>query len=410
MAQIKLHIKRRMFNDVYFPHLLDYRRRYEIYYGGAGSGKSVFVAQKAVIKALNRKRKILVIRKVGTTLKDSVFQLIIDTLKKFCVYSDKMVNKSTYTITLPNGSVFLFKGMDDSEKIKSIVDITDIWIEEATELNEDEFTQLDLRLRARVADLQIYLSFNPISKLNWTYKKWFADGVEVAADTMILRTTYKDNNFLPAAYIAALEEKAKTNPNYYRVYTLGEYVTLDKLVFYNWKVEEFNPLEIQGQLLCGLDFGYIADTSALVCSLLDEDKKKLYVFKEWGETGKTNQELAQVIKALGFSKSVIIADSAEQKSIAEIKLAGVPKIRAAKKGAGSIIYGIQRLQNYEIILHPSCIGLKTELENYSWKKDKQTGEYTNEPNGELGDHYIDALRYSLQAAAARVKTMDKNLF
>lgn len=399
-----------MFNEVYFPYLLDYSRRYEIYYGGAGSGKSVFVAQKAVIKALNRKRKVLVIRKVGRTLKDSVFQLITDTLKKFGVYGSCKVNLTTLTITLPNGSIFLFKAIDDGgEKIKSIVDITDIWIEEATELTDDEFTQLDLRLRALAEDLQIWCSFNPISRLNWTFKKWFADNLPPAADTLILKTTYKDNRFLPADYIKALEEKAKTNPNYYRVYTLGEYVTLDKLVFYNWKVEEFEHKDIKGQLIIGMDFGFINDISAIVSSLLVEDEKKIYVFREWGDTGKTNQELANIIKALGFNKSVIVADSAEQKSIAEIKAAGVPKIRAAKKGKDSIIHGIQKLQNYEIILHPSCEGIKTEMENYTWKKDKQTGEYTNEPV-DLYNHYIDALRYSLQAATARVKIMDKNSF
>lgn len=408
MAQVKLHVKRQIFNDVYFPYLLDYSRRYEIYYGGAGSGKSVFVGQKAVIKALNRKRKILVIRKVGRTLKDSVFQLIVDTLKKFCIYDSCKVNLTTLTITLPNGSIFLFKGMDDSEKIKSITSITDIWIEEATELNEDEFTQLDLRLRAMEDDLQIWCSFNPISRLNWTFKKWFAEGIEIGDDTLILKTTYKNNKFLPADYVKALEDKAKTNPNYYRVYTLGEYVTLDRLVYYNWRVEDFNHAEIKGQLIIGMDFGFINDISAIVASILVEDEKKIYVFKEWGDTGKTNQELAQVIKMLGFSKSVIVADSAEKKSIEEIKREGIPKIRPCSK-KGRIIDGIQKLQEYQIILHPSCIGLKTELENYTWKKDKATGEYTNEPI-DLYNHYCDSLRYSIQAATARVKTMDKNLF
>lgn len=330
-------------------------------------------------------------------------------MKKFNVYNDCIINLTTYTITLPNGSIILCKGLSDSERIKSIVGLTDLWIEEATEINLDEFTQLDLRLRAMDDDLQIFLSFNPVSKLNWVFKKWFADDVIVGDDTLILRTTYRDNNFLPAAYIKALEDKAKSNPNYYRVYTLGEFVTLDKLVFYNWRVEEFNHTEIKGQLLIGMDFGFINDISAIVSSLLDEENKKIYVFREWGDTGKTNQELTAVIKALGFSKSVIVADSAEQKSIEEIKRAGVPKIRPAKKGKDSIIHGIQRLQNYEIIIHPTCEGIKTELENYTWKKDKATGEYTNEPI-DLYNHYIDALRYSLQCAVARVKTMDKNLF
>ena len=410
MAIVKINIKKSIFNDIYFPHLLDYSKRYNVYYGGAGSGKSVFLGQKLVIKGMSEKRKILVIRKFGTTLKDSVFQLIIDTLKKFKIYDDCKINLSTYTIVLPNDTVFLFKGLDDPEKIKSITDITDIWCEEATELSEEDFSQLDLRLRASAPNLQIYCSFNPTSKLNWVYKRWFAEDAVVDEDTtMILHTTYRDNRFLPEDYVKALEDKARTNPNYYKVYTLGQFTTLDKLVFYNWRVESFNHEETPGQLLVGLDFGFINDISALSAALLDEENKKIYVFKTWGATGKTNQELADIITTLGFSKSIIIADSAEKKSIEEIKRAGISKIRPATKGPDSVIHGIQQLQNYEIIIHPDCVGLIEEMNNYTWVKDKLTGEYTNKPV-DMNNHYIDSLRYSLQCVGTRVKILNKDLF
>ena len=410
MATVKLTIKKAIFNDVYFPYLLDYSKRYNVYYGGAGSGKSVFLAQKLVIKALNSKRKVLVIRKFGTTLKDSVFQLILDTLKKFKIYDDCKINLSTYTITLPNDSIFLFKGLDDPEKIKSITDITDIWCEEATELNEDDFTQLDLRLRALAPDLQIFCSFNPTSKLNWVYRRWFAeDAVVDTSTTFILKTTYKHNKFLPIDYVKSLEEKARTNPNYYKIYTLGEFATLDKLVFYNWKVESFNHTKLPGELIVGMDFGFINDISTVVASIINEDKKTIHVFKTWGSTGKTNQELAAIITALGFSKSLIVADSAEQKSIVELKRAGIPRIKPATKGPDSVIHGIQKLQNYEIIIHPDCEGLIEEMNNYSWIKDKLTGEYTNKPI-DLYNHYIDALRYSLQCVGTKLKTLSKDLF
>ena len=408
MARIILNLKKSLFNDVYYPHLLDYSRRYEVYYGGAGSGKSVFVCQKLLVKACRSKRKILIIRKYGTTLKDSVFQLVIDMLKKWQIYDNCKINLSTYTITLPNGSVFLFKGMDDSEKIKSITDITDIWCEEATELSEDEFTQLDLRLRAMAGELQLIVSFNPISKVNWVYKRWFAEGVVIKEDTMILKTTYKDNRFLPLSYISALEEKINSNPNYYKIYALGEFITLDKLIFYNWRAEEFNHEEIKGDLLVGLDFGFVNDISAIVASIIDETNKKIYIFKEYGATGKTNEDLIEIIKSLGFSKSVIMADAAEPKSIAEIKSGGIQKIRACKKGKDSILHGIQQLQQYEIIVHPNCRGIITEFENYTWQKDRQSGEYINKPIDDF-NHYIDALRYSLQCVKAKLKTLDKNL-
>lgn len=408
---IRLNINRKIFNKVYLPYLEDYKHRYEVYFGGAGSGKSVFVAQKLLIKACKSKRKVLVIRKVGTTLKDSVFQLIIDNLKKWQLFHLCKVNLSTYTITLPNESVFLFKGMDDSEKIKSITDITDIWCEEATELSEDDYTQLDLRLRASAGDLQLICSFNPISKANWVYKKWFAPDALVNENTMILKTTYKDNHFLPQEYIQALEEKMISNPTYYKIYALGDFVSLDKLIFHNYTVEEFDHRQIRGEMLLGMDFGFINDVSTIVASILDEANGRIYIFREWGDIGKTNDELAKIITSLGFSKSVIIADAAEQKSIEEIRRLGVSRIKPCVKGPDSIIHGIQKLQNYQIIVHPSCSEIITEFENYSWQKDKHTGEYINKPIDQF-NHYCDALRYSLQCVdnTRKLKTLNKATF
>ena len=404
---IQLNIKRKSFLPVYLPYVRDYKNRYEVYYGGAGSGKSVFIAQKLLIKACSSKRKILVIRKYGTSVRDSVYQLIIDMLKKWGLYNYCKINQSIFMITLPNGSVFLFKGLDDSEKIKSITDITDIWCEEATELSEEEFTQLDLRLRARIENLQIFVSFNPVSKANWVYNRWFSDK-KVCDNTLIIHTTYKDNHFLPKEYIDSLENTIKTNPTYYKIYVLGEFCSLEKLVYNNWKVEEFNHVDIKGQLLVGLDFGFVNDTAALIASILDEEHKRIYIFKEWGDTNKTNPELARIIKSLGFSKSVIIADSAEPKSIVEIKREGIPKIKESVKGKDSVIHGIQKLQQYELIVHPDCTETITEFENYSWKKDKKTGEYTNEPVDSF-NHFLDALRYSIQSAdKGKLKTMNKS--
>ena len=410
MPQIELNISPKIFNTTYFPHLQDYSKRYEIYYGGAGSGKSVFLTQKLLIKAMARRRKVLVIRKFATTLKDSVFQLFIDTLKQWNIYSYCKINLSTYTITLPNESIILFKGLDNEEKIKSIAGITDIWCEEATELTEDEFTQLDLRLRAKEPDLQAFASFNPVSKANWVYKKWFAeDAIINPNNTMILKTTYKDNKFLPKEYTDALEEKARTNPTYYRIYALGEFCSLDKLIFNNWKVEEFNHNDIKGQLVIGLDFGFSNDPSVLTASIVDENTNTIYIFKTWGDTNKTNDDLASIITALGFAKCQIKADSAEPKSIEELKRKGITRISACSKGKDSILFGIQTLQQYQIIVHPSCEGIITEFENYSWQKDKKTGEYINQPIDSF-NHYIDALRYSIQIIdkSKKLKSFSRN--
>ena len=153
------------------------------------------------------------------------------------------------------------------------------------------------------------------------------------------------------------------------------------------------------------------DITALTASLIDEENKKIYIFKEWGDTNKTNDEIAKIITALGFSKSVIVADCAEQKSIEELRRAGIRRIEACAKGRDSILHGIQKLQQYEIVVHPTCEGVITEFENYSWKKDKQSGEYINEPIDSF-NHYIDSLRYSLQCIdnTKKIKTFSKSAF
>ena len=409
---INLKISKQLFNDVYFPWLTDYSHRYEVYYGGAGSGKSVFIAQKLLVKAIHKKRKVLIIRKYGTTLRDSVFQLVIDTLKKWRIYEYCRINQSTYTITLPNESVFLFKGLDDSEKIKSITDITDIWCEEATELSLDEFTQLDLRLRALVDDLQIFCSFNPVSKANWVYKKWFAkEAVYDTTQTFILHTTYKDNRFLPRAYIVALEDKINTNPAYYKIYVLGEFGTFEGLVLTNWRKQTFDPMELAQSLehRAGIDLGWV-DPSAIIDTLYDRHNKTIYVFNEFYKSGCQLSELATAIKGMNLSKTKLYVDSAEPRSIQYFRNNQINAV-AAQKGQDSVKAGIMFLQDHCIVVHPNCTSFINELENFSYIKSKQTGEWTEETTHEFS-HAIDACRYAYSDIYTnkKLKTVDKSLF
>ena len=409
MTNINLSLKRSLFNDIYYPYLLDYSKRYEVYYGGAGSGKSVFIAQKLIIKACNNKRKVLVIRKYATTLKDSVFQLIIDILKKWQIYKYCKVNLSTYTITLPNDSVFLFKGMDNSEKIKSITDITDIWCEEATELQLDEYTQLDLRLRALTTELQLFCSFNPVSKENWVYKKWFDEkAVYDKENTVILKTTYKHNKFLPQSYIDALEEKINSNPQYYKVYALGEFATLDGLVFQNWRVEEFDAMELAAAGLehrAGLDIGWV-DKTAIIDTLYDKDNKTIYVFNEFYKSGCQLSEIVEAAKAMKLIKTKIYVDSSEPRSLQYFKQEGLAAYPCAK-GKDSVKAGLMFLQDNLIIVHPTCRNFITELENFSYIKSKLTGEYTEDTTHEWS-HAIDACRYAYSDIYTQTKLKSLN--
>lgn len=404
---MKINIDASMFSPTYLPFLLDYGHRYEIYYGGAGSGKSFFVTQKIIVKLLSEhNRKCLVVRKVGTTMRESVWQLFLDVLTQWNIMNLCTVNKTDMSITFINGSKILFKGMDDPEKIKSIAGLTDIFCEELTELSTDDYEQLCLRLRAKRKHLQIYGAFNPISKANWVYKRWFEcyDGDD---DTFILKTTYKDNPFLPDTYVKSLEEMISHNPVWYKIYALGEFCNLSQTVFTDYECKSFDKAHLDGTHITGMDFGYVNDPSTIVSAVLNDKTKTIYICDEYYEKGKTNDELARVIKDMGLSKSVIIADSAEQKSIEEIRRLGIYNIRASKKGPDSVMHGIQLLQQYHIIVHPDCPMMFEELENYVWQKNK-AGEYINKPADE-NNHLCDALRYATQCLPNTLSSVSKNI-
>lgn len=397
-------LKKELFNDIYLPYLTDYSNKLEVYYGGAGSGKSHFIASKILFRCCREKRKVLVIRKTLVSQRDSCWSLFMNLIEKWKLINKVWIQKTDYTIQIANGSIILFKGLDDPERIKSIEGITDLWCEECTELSEEDFNQLTLRVRARTKQNQIYCSFNPISKSNWVYKRWFESNKDNA---FVLKTTYKDNKFLTNDYISQIENMAHINPTYYKIYAEGEFCSLNKLIYTNWKKQDFDYHDIQGDTLVGLDYGFSNDPTALVCSICKD--KELYIFREWVQTGKTNPEIANAIINLGFSKSIIIGDSAEPKSIEELRRCGIYRIRESKKGADSVLHGIQTLQQYQIYVHPSCENVITELENYSWQKDKGNGEYINKPV-DCFNHCLDALRYSLQALDKhQLRTMDKGV-
>lgn len=404
---IKLNISKSLFAPKFFPLLFDYSTRWEVYMGSAGSAKSYFITQKLILRATREKIKILVCRRTGATIRNTCFSLFKDIIAKWKLTPYVKIRESDFNIKFPNGSEIIFMGLDEETKLLSLNNIGCIFIEEAYEVPKSIVEQLNLRLRGGTPNQQIIMAFNPISRHHWLYS--FCEE-NPPSSFKYTHSTYKDNPFLNAEYIAELEELYTRNPQKARVFCDGEWgIDADGLVFHNWHVKEFNHAELDGELLVGLDFGFVNDISALVASVINEKEKTIHIFREWGARGKTNKELVDVITKLGFNKSVIVADAAEPKSIEEIKRAGVQKIRACKKGADSIIHGIQKLQNYEIIVHPTCNGIIAEFENYTWQKDKYTDVYINKPIDDF-NHYIDALRYSLQCVGTKLKTMDKNLF
>lgn len=402
---IKLNIKpSKVFNRHIYDHLFDYDTFTEVHYGGASSGKSHGVFQKIVIKALKdwkKPRKILVLRKVGATVRDSVFADVQATLSYFGILNMCKVNMSAFRIELPNGAEFIFKGMDNSEKIKSIKGVSDVVMEEASEFTLDDYTQLTLRLRDKAhKQKQIYLMFNPVSKANWVYNAFF---VKKPKNTVVYQTTYKDNRFLDAVTRENIEELANRNEAYYKIYALGEFATLDKLVFPKYTKALLNKDDLrQIPSYFGLDYGFINDPSAFMHVKIDDDRKRLYVVEEYVKKGLTNDKIAESIIALRYAKEQIRADSAEKKSNQELRNLGISRVIDVKKGAGSVMQGIQYLLQYEWIVDERCVKTIEELENYTWKKDKATNEYINEPVDSY-NHCLDAIRYAIQDKITKSK-------
>jgi phage terminase large subunit len=406
---VKLHEFRKHVQDKSpaFVSLFKNQDRYQVAWGGAGSGKSHIVARKMLYRLLHEshvKHNMLVIRKVDRTIKRSVFTLVRNIISLWRLNDQFTVNLTDKTIVYkPNGSQIMFSGLDDVEKLKSIEGVTSIWCEEATELNQEDFEQLDLRLRGEVGCLkQIILTLNPISEQHWIKKIFFDDPID---GVFTLKTTFLDNSFIDEEYKMVMENKKKTNPRFYDIYALGNWGIADGLIFNNVTQRFIRPDEIEG-LVCvqGLDFGYTNDPSAFNQTYVDETNKKIFVYDGFYEKGMTNAQIADAIKEKLAHKHTTTADSSEPKSIDYIKGKGV-RVVGALKGADSVNAGIDFLLEYEIILNAHLVEFMTEFMNYSWAVDKN-GKPTNKPVDDF-NHFIDSLRYAAESLMKSSKSFWK---
>ncbi|EQH27624.1 TPA: PBSX family phage terminase large subunit [Clostridioides difficile] len=399
---INLEINPNIFNPIYLKHQLNNNNRYQIYFGGSSSGKSFSLAQRTVLDVFKGNRNYLIVRNVQSTLKRSCLNEITKAISNFKLNEYFQVNKTDMIITCKlNNKQILFCGLDDVEKVKSITPIdgviTDIWVEEATETDYKAVKQLDKRLRGKSKVVKrLTLSFNPILKDHWLYTEYFDiwedDKQYVEKDNVsILKTTYKDNKFLAEDDIKALENES--DKYYYEVYTLGNWGVLGAVIFKNWRVEDFSDIENTfDNFRHGIDWGFADDPFAYVKSHYDRMRRKLYICDEIEAVGLLNREAAPLVskKANG---DLVICDNASPKDVAEFSDLRINAV-SARKGAGSIEYGIKFLQGLEIIIHPRCQNFKNEINKYKYKEDK---------NGNIlpiavdkDNHLIDALRYSLE--------------
>ena len=380
-AEIKIQANRKIYEFLK-------NTNYKIYvvYGGAGSGKSYTVSQFLIVNKLLRykNKRLLVTRKYNPSLKQTAYSLVLEWLSKFGVkYEEK---KSEQLITLANGSEILFRGMDDSEKIKSS-EFNYIWMEEATEFSMDDFLQLRLRLRRANAGQrnQMFLTFNPVS--SWTTDYFLKHKQE---DTGILHTTYKDNiRFLDDDYVKTLEDLANQDLSFYQIYALGEVAELKNKVYNNYVIVKDVPAKFD-EIVYGLDFGYNNPTACLKVGIKDDD---IYILDELYETHLTNEDLIEKLKDFIDNRYDEIYSDTEPDRIKEIERAGF-NIRAAKKAKQKVANGIDLLKRKKIYIHESCVNTIDEIKNYKYKEDSK-GNILDEPV-KFKDHAMDAMRYACE--------------
>lgn len=391
---MQLNIHARTFSAKFLPLLNDYSHRWEIYKGSAGSGKSHFITQKIIIKALREKRRVMICRRYGTTMRNSVFKLFKDVIESFKITHLTRIKESDMSITLPNGSEIIFVGLDNEEKLLSIAGITDVFIEEVYEVPKEIVDQLNLRMRGKAPNQQIYMAFNPISAKHWLYD--FCEGATRPESSIYSQSTFRDNPFLPDEYVKALEDMYRTNPNKARVFCDGNWgADVEGLVYKNHVLSDFdiNELIKQGlEVRVGIDWGFV-DPTTVVVSLFDKPKKEIYIIGEFYKRGATLEEIKDGIIQLGISKQKMYCDGAEPDKVDYLRRNGFNAV-SAKKGAGSVKAGISFLQDMKIICHESCVNVAAELENYVYLKDKKTGQYIEDSYDHDFSHTMDALRYS----------------
>lgn len=381
------------------------QKRYIVMKGSAGSGKSVDTAQHYILRLMSDPgRNLLCVRKSDVTNRDStfaelqgaIFRMFGEQYKKYWY-----INSSDMRLEcIANHNQIFFRGVNDEkqrEKLKSIAvkrgKLTDVWIEEATELTQNDFEIIDDRLRGELPKGQFYqirLTFNPVSSSHWI-KKHFFDRAD--PDVFTHHSTYKDNRFIDDAYYRRMERRKEVDPDGYRIYGLGEWGEVGGLILTNYVIEDFDTSpERFDYMVNAQDFGY---NHADCIGEVGFKDGELYLCREIYEFEKDTGELIELADKRGFNKSLTMwCDSAEPDRIKMWRKAGY-KARGVKKEPNSVRAQIDYLKLHKIHIHPSCVNTIKEIQQWKWKKNDKTNEYLDEPVN-FFDDAMAMLRYSIE--------------
>lgn len=376
--------------------------------GGRASSKSTHVALKLIKDMMKYPVTTLCVRKVARTLEESVFEQLKEAIDMLGVTEYWRVVKSPLQLVyLPRGNKIIFRGADDPMKIKSIkvskFPIAFLWIEELAEFKtEDEISTIENSvLRAELPDglfYAFYYSYNPPKrKQSWVNKKY--ESHMIPGNTFVHHSTYLDNPHISKAFVEEAQHVMATKPDKYKWEYLGEAIGSGVVPFENLTFRRITDDEIKtfDNIRQGVDFGYGPDPYTFVRWHYDKARRRIYAMDEHYGQKISNREAAKWIKEKGYHSEAITADSAEPKSIEEMKREhGIPRIKGAKKGPDSVQYGEEWLDDLEeIVIDPGRTpNIAREFENIDYATDAD-----GNPKARLDDkdnHTIDATRYAFE--------------
>ena len=379
------------------------KKRYRVLKGGKASKKSTTTALNFIFRIMKEKdSNLLVVRQIMNTHRDSTFAQLKWAQEKLGV--SHLWNNTVSPLEMvykPTGQKIIFRGFDDVLKLASTTVskgfLNFVWIEEAFEIaKESDFDKLDLSVpRGKIPPhlfKQTTITFNPWSDTHWLKKRFFD---VPSSDTAVFSTNYLINEFLDSTDRLIFEKMKKTNRRKYDVAGLGNWGISEGLVFENWEVgtkEIPKEEDYKWKNFFGLDYGYTNDPTAFIAFKANPIDKEIYIFNEFYQKRMLNCDIAEKIKSLGFAKERIRADCAEPKSNDDLRRLGIGRITPSLKGRDSILNGISAINEYHIVIHPSCVNTAREFSCYVYD-DKRSENGLKLPK-DSDNHLCDALRYA----------------
>jgi phage terminase large subunit len=364
-----------------FYECLNSKKKIKIFQGGTRSGKTYAICQYLIHLLLSEEdgKVITIARKTLPAVKSSVFRDFMSILDQVGILHNGYLNKSEMIYYYKNHKCE-FISVDEPQKIRGRKrDI--LFVNEGNELSFEDFRQLIMR-----TSQQVILDFNPSDPIHWIY-----DELMTRDDSETFISTYKDNAFLEKQIVDEIERLKDKDEQYWSVYGEGKRATFaEGMVFNNWEWINYEDFPETDDIFLGLDFGYTNDPTAIV--ELRKKNDKIYIKEICYKTGMTNQDIANFLKANNYSETIIYCDSAEPKSIDELRSAGI-MAKPSIKGQGSIAAGISLIKEYYIYACNVSKNLKNEYQFYIWEELKD-GTKTNKPRDKF-NHLIDALRYGI---------------